>query len=168
MDLRAAIHAKPGLTIGVCVALVLVGGLFVWQGTKGRSSGPHYPALGNYYTADEGQTRIADKWSVVPPFDRDGNTYVRVFVFSCSDGKPFAGYLEKFTPEAQAAISSEEMEHLKIAKIQELGDHGLLVKRPGDANWVGKDTVDGAAVINIVCPENQQPAKGMYPDLAAR
>ena len=163
MNLRSAIHARPGVTIGVCIALVLVGGYFVVRGTRGTSSMPHYPNWGNYYTADDGQTWIADTWTQVAPFDRDGKTYVRVWVFKCGD-KVYAGYLEKFTPEAQADILSQEEERLKIVRIQELGDHALLVKRPGEANWVAKDSTEGELITRVVCPDNQEPTK-VLPDL---
>ena len=164
MEVRAELHSKPALTMGLCVALALGAFFFLFYRVKGSGPSVHYTVLGDYYTADEGQTYVPDVWALIPPFDRDGKTWVRLYLFTTDGKTPIMGYLEKYDPAVQAELLKMDEPRFQWARMNELGDRALLVKRPGDANWVAKESPEGAAIIAVSGPDGQ-PAKPLLPEL---
>src|SRR5690242_6366191 len=46
----------------------------------------------SWYTSDNGSTWFADDLSKLPPFEKDGKTVSRVYLYSCpGETKPFVG-----------------------------------------------------------------------------
>jgi hypothetical protein len=164
MELRSLMNGKPAVTISICVGLVIIGAIFVLRSGNVLKPKPKSVSVGHYYTADEGQTWEGDKFMLDPPFEKNGKTWIRVYVFTCGNGKPFAGYLEKYTPEALAQINGVEEAWMKTKTIDAMGNQGLLVKKLGSGDWVAKESVEGMDVIKVACPDGQ-PAKAVFPEL---
>jgi hypothetical protein len=115
-----------------------------------------------WYTADDGKTWYSDDKSLTPPFDRDGKTSVRAFVFTCDEDKhEFVGYLERYTPEAKQAIENSltavktEKEPPPAGLFDTLAKTGIEVKRPGDSTWINVSSPKAASIRKVACPAGQ-------------
>jgi hypothetical protein len=112
-----------------------------------------------YYTTDDGRTWFADAWEQVPPFDHDGLSAVRCYVFKTSNSGPFAGYLEMNTREMHDQLTGAA--HTIGPVIPTLG---MLVKRPGDKNWVPEASPAGQRILMVKSPDGSaQPPQPVYP-----
>jgi hypothetical protein len=119
-----------------------------------------------YYTTDNGASWFALKTDEFPPFNSDGKEAVRVHVFTCPDGKEFAGYLEKYTPEAKAILA--ELKTFKttgvqpdMGRIQEATMRGKLVKAIDGKEWLNSIDPRSRDVSSVKCPDGTAalPAK---------
>jgi hypothetical protein len=158
MNAREAISKHPRLSMGAGVLLILVAVASFLLQTRGSSA----PAEGDakaFFTVDDGQTWFTDDLTNLPPFDKDGKQAVRAFVFHCSDGKEFVGYLQRFTPAAKRAIdkvSHPDPNHagpLDASGIQMAYTVGREVKRPGETTWInGGEILKSLQISKVKCP----------------
>jgi hypothetical protein len=149
MGIRERINDNRGVTIGVIAAvIVLAVGAVVMQvmaGRKAFKSG--LPEL--YYTVDDGKTFFAANSKNVPPFDYQGKTAVKAYVFRCPNGKLFVGYVERYNEAAQKLI-------LAGKGTIDTQVFGRELKKPGDTKWVKSgDNAAVAKVTDIKCPDGQ-------------
>jgi hypothetical protein len=158
LGLREQINKKPGVASGAVGAAVILMILFVfWQIRGGRA--PTKLSIQSFYTIDDGRTWFADDYDKVAPFDHDGTPAVHCFVFKCSPSAPFAGYLQKFTPamyDQMTGLTKPDAQHSMLSPSGQ-----ILVKKPGDKNWVLSYTPEGLNVMEVHCPggstERPQP-----------
>jgi hypothetical protein len=147
MGIRDWTNRNPRTVSGVVGAVVVVAlASIVVQVMATRHRAPtSSPSI--YYSDDDGKTFFAASSDLVPPFDHDGQPAVRAYVFSCSSGKSFVGYLERYTPAAHDAIAAGH----RTADVERFGRE---LKRPGDATWVksGNLAIENK-ITNITCPD---------------
>jgi hypothetical protein len=137
-----------GLTAGVALAAILA---IVVQVMASRKKYPEgLPSA--YYSVDDGQSYFVAGMENVPPFQHDGKEAVRAHVFKCGNGKPFVGYLERYTPEAHKAVVEKRATPQHQISGREL-------KRPGANNaWVTtKDQKASIAIADVRCPDGGSP-----------
>ena len=149
--------------VGVGVVLVVVLLIVVMKkNTPQRYESSNVSSNKSYYTADEGKTDEAGPWDLVPPYEKDGKTFVRMYKFQ--DGKDVKiGYFEKYTDEARAVLMAEEEGRVRMVKIGQLGYGVRLVKRPGDETWVFRNTDEGQAIAEVMTSEGRGRAQPVFP-----
>jgi hypothetical protein len=129
---------RIGNVIKVCGALCAIGAavFIIWY------TYPHKPktnGMQEFFTDDDGKTWFADDGTKVAPFDHDGKQAVLAKVYETQNGKQFVGYLMKFTEEARAKVLQTQITHQAHsgpAAEKGVAYSGLLIKRPGDMQWV--------------------------------
>lgn len=160
MELRETIKQKPAIGIAVGMAFVALAAAVLasmyWPEPQADLSQA-------YYSSDDGQTWFADSATRAAPFDQDGKPAMIAYVYSYADGsKTFCGYLAKYTPEAKTAMEASIATAVKAGKPPEaaalLGDRefmkrGILVKKPGDKDWVPYGDPRANAVFTIKSPD---------------
>jgi len=120
-----------------------------------RSCAPGRPPLPQaYFTADDGKTWFAASLAHVPPFEHEGREAVRAFVFACDGGRTrFVAYLQKYTPEARAALERATASLADLRLAQDLaGMGGEQLKRPGDTEWIAAGDERADAIRKPRCP----------------
>ena len=124
----------------------LAGGAAVIQAVSGRHKYQVKPP-DSYFTADDGRTWFAGSSTSYPPFDHDGHTAVRAYVFQCG-GKQFVGYMERYSSKAKASLDAGGQLSPWMARF------GRELKRPGDPGWTPvKDEATESRIANIKCPD---------------
>jgi hypothetical protein len=161
MEIRKVLHERPAVTVSVVVVLLAIAGFFAYASSKPKATGKQWS--GNvWYTADEGKTWSPESPQKITPYtDGSGKTWVRAYVFSCKDGKPFCGYIEMYPPTARSRMGEPDT-LLAIVDVMETYRPYLVVKKPGDANWVPK--VQAQAITDVMCPGTSEKAKEVLPD----
>lgn len=159
MGIREKLNDNPAITTGITAAIIVIALIvIVWQ-LVSSNRGPTIPTQ-NWYTSDDGATYVADDIKLIPPFEKDGKTWVRAVVFKCKDGKPFVSHLERYTPKAKAALEDSRAKAEKGEMVSPDFDQvqmtGLEVKKPGtpDNAWVNSMNYEKAAEITrVTCPD---------------
>jgi hypothetical protein len=151
LGVREQINQKSGIALWAIGGVVLLLVCFVGWEFFGSRPSTHPPIGKCFYTSDDGRTWFADTADKIPPFDHDGAKAVVCLVFKCADSAPFAGYLRSSTQEfhdQKVGITRIDSAHLPLDPFA-----NVLVKRPGDKNWVPSYTPEGTKIINdIPCP----------------
>jgi hypothetical protein len=158
LGLREQINKKPGLASGITGGVVLVLVLIMFWQIRGGHRTPTTTTTRVYFTVDDGRTWFADDSSQVPPFDHEGAQAVRCFVFKCSSSAPFVGYLETLTQTAH--------DRLAPAALGTMGatPDDILVKKPGDKNWVLPNSPKGPKILDVHCPDGSvERPEPVYP-----
>ena len=162
MGLRDTLNTNRsfGLVAGIVLVVVAVGAIAY----QISSSGPAAPAGGDaFYTVDDGKTYFPSSTKELPPFQHEGKSAVRAYVYECND-KPFVAYLEQYTPEAKKVI--EEVNRPRQGGTPgpppNLGNaigaqqSGRQIKKPGDKDWIAALSPQGNALTReIKCPDGK-------------
>jgi hypothetical protein len=122
---------------------------------------PRYSNL-EYFTVDDGQTWVALPAPHFAPFDYQGKTAVQAMLFTGSNGKPFVGYLMKYTPAAQRALSAaSDTNASTTAPLHDtIRSEDRLYKRPGQGEWVpGNDPAAAEIWGAVVDPKTKARAQ---------
>ena len=163
--------------IAAAATLILAGAVLaiVWQ-VWPRSS-PPLPAHDWFYDLNSGQL-FAGPIGAIPPIDApsgpqpDGTPAgVRARVYSCHHCSPAdrtIAWLETYTVEHRDILRGPQNlpktpaedkpyipgpEHLEL-----MAGGGLLVKRPGDKEWIAHNTAEGRSLTVVPgCPTGQAP-----------
>ena len=165
LEIQARVRAKPAIAIRIGIAAVLVLVLLIIVMT--RRPPKQYPSSVTsgsncYYTADEGKTYDVGPWSWVPPYEKNGKTFVRMYKFQ--DGNNIKiGYFEKFTDEAHATLMAVEEGPARMAKMSDLSNAGRLVKKPGDTTWTPRSSEEGKAITEVMTSEGRGRAQPIFP-----
>jgi hypothetical protein len=139
-------HARAATGIGAAV-VVLATGLIVVQLLANRQTLPD-KLPDAYFTVDDGKTYFAAGSENIPPFDYKGQKAVRAFVFECTSGKRFVGYVERYNSEAHAKLLSGKDVTPQVQM------YGRELKKPGGNAWVKSgDFAAVAKVSDVKCPE---------------
>jgi hypothetical protein len=153
--------------IATVVALLLVVGGIAYI-VRSATAPPPTMSTDGYYTTDEGKTVFVDALSHLPPFEHDGQTASRVWMYSCDEGKTkFPGFLERYTPVAKARIESAMLDFNsgKTHMAPVVGPGDTEVKKPGPGNpWVSRANYQEAQkIITIRCPAGGGSAEIQLP-----
>ena len=163
MTLRERINRNPTQAAAFAAGGIVLALLFImWQACGGKGGGPGR----SYYSIDDGQTFFTDESTKIPPFKHEGKDAVRAHVFKCSDGKPFVGYLEMYSPQ-----DKKMMEDAIAGKAPPMAYAGYtgqaMVKKPGAGNpWIPLmpgATEMYAKTVQVTCPDGKTPER-VYPD----
>jgi hypothetical protein len=126
-------RVTTGITIGVVILALL---LIVWQLWPEPAIQPLTKA---YYTIDDGKTWFVEGIEKVPPFQHEGKEAVRAHVMMCGeDGKPFVGWMEKFTDDAKKKLDDlyANSDGKRPPERFEFEETARLVKRTEMKDWV--------------------------------
>ena len=119
----------------------------------------------SWYTTDDGMTWFADDARKISPFERDGKTAYRCYVYSCDDGKTMkVAFLEKYEERAKQFLENlqknpvPEMSDEQRAELHQIITKGILVKPPGtgDEGWVRQTDPMAPRIVTPKCPEGGQ------------
>ena len=157
MTIRETINRRPGIAgLGV-VIIVAIAAAFSLHGVRPKAlPGPITQA---FYSNDDGQSYFADALGKPVPFDHDGTPAYRAYVYRCENSsRAFVGYLARQVGRDSAAVHSTSTADAVSAGVHSSASTpGTEVKRPGDHNWVGLDSAEGAAIVNVTCPDGGRP-----------
>ena len=168
MGIRETLNKNPGLTTGVTAGIILLALVFIiWQVSGG--GGPSISTQA-WYTIDDGKTWFADDANKIPPFQHEGKTAYRVYVYKCADGKEFVSHLERYTPEAQKVLTEAQKKGAEAdpSILEMVYMNGVEVKDPGtgDKGWVKQ--ANYAVASKITEPRcasgNQEGLEAVAPD----
>jgi hypothetical protein len=147
--LRRWLNENPKIATAVGGGLMAVALIYIAV-TLLRSCNPSVPGyssgqLKNWYATEDGQNLYADDALLVPPFQKDGKTYYRAYVFKCPNGTQFVNHIEMYPPEIKAKM--EEIKAKSGAPLLEFSqfDDRTLVKRPGGPKWLAYSQQDTTA-----------------------
>ncbi|HET6248430.1 MAG TPA: hypothetical protein VFE47_12080 [Tepidisphaeraceae bacterium] len=126
---------------------------------------PRIPTT-SYFSDDDGKTWYIDGNKHVPPYDHNGKTAYRAALYICPNGKPFVQRLEGFDADSKAKIEAE-IAAGKPALSAEYAfqGHGMMIKRPGETEWVQLKEGDAEAqikwgkVMSATCPDGLPSAR---------
>lgn len=110
MGLRETLNAKPAITTGATVGLIVIAiVVIVWQILPSRDGGAGAGGVRKaYYSDDDGKTWFEDDLYKVTPFkSKNGKDAVRAHVFKIGDNKPFVQFLERFKPEVKEKLEKQ-------------------------------------------------------------
>jgi hypothetical protein len=159
LGIRETLNENRKLTIGVVSALIVLALTFVVISLVGGGSGvvdaPEPVKM--YYTDDDGATTFVDDATKLVPFERNGKPAVRARVFTCDGGKTkFVGYLERYSPEAKAALDKVKGTRQEAAMLDNIQTGGMEVKKAGPGNrWTRQMTPEARPILNVRCPDGK-------------
>jgi hypothetical protein len=132
---------KGVVVVSALLAIVVAGWTMV--GHFSEAGSVTYVSVA-FYTTDDGQTFFRDDFERIPPYDKSGKQAVRAVVFE-ANGKPFVGYMSRFSQSAKAAIEKYNADMAtgkytsgppaSFAAYQIATMSGAEYKRPGDKSW---------------------------------
>src|SRR5271165_3819230 len=97
---REYVNEHPLVSGGMALLGTMLIFFLIWRGAT-QSNDVTRALTQAWYTDDDGKTWYSGDKSRNPPFDHNGKTAVRAFVFKCdADNREFVGYLERYTPQA--------------------------------------------------------------------
>ena len=114
-----------------------------------------------FFTTDDGETWFADRAGKLPPYPVDGKPAVRAYIYACASGKPFVAYLERYTPDAIAKLSTEEARTKGLVDQELVIAEGTEVKRRGDTEWVLRRSDAGQRILDLKCPAGDSGVPAM-------
>ena len=167
MGIRETLNKNQKLvTLGTIGLIVLALAVIVWQMLPESGMAPPTQA---YYTIDDGNSYFVDDIAKVVPFTKDGKEAVRAHVFKCEGSSQlFVGYLERFTPQAKAALeafyNNPQNKGRVLPSRMEIEEQGRMVKRPKMPGWVPTMQYNIARPImqEIKCPDGSY-AREVFP-----
>ena len=125
-----------------------------------------------FYSDDDGQTYFVDDLWKVPPFDHNGKTAVRAYVFSYDGGKKqFVAYLMKYDDEMKNRFEQELAATRQSGEtVGAIVDNGppiilhISIKRPGlGHSWSGMNSDEATKAKQALSPDGS-PAEVVIPE----
>lgn len=166
MSVREMLNKNPAIASGAVLVVIAVAVFFIFRSTMGGPK-PKAPTEA-YFSVDDGASYFASDTKELAPFEHEGKTAVKAYVYKCADGKPFVGYLERYTPDAKKTLMAARAASDKAAgqggpqsgppiNVQSMAmaaQTGIEVKRPKDKNWVKMmDYGNAMKVKQVTCPD---------------
>ncbi len=155
MGIRETLNENPRAATGVAVGLIAV--TLIWVVWLLWPARPIVQGdLKQFYTDDDGASYFPDTYGKVAPFKHDGRDAVLAFVFRAGKGKPFVGYMEKYTDvgrQKKEEILADTAHKQRLrTELYPLEASEKLVKKPGASNkWVNPATdPTGAAQVRTI------------------
>lgn len=154
--------SKALLALAGCVIVLAI--VSLWYFWSGSST---YVGTDAFFSDDDGKTFFVDTSSNLPPFSHGGRDAVGARVFLDASGKPFVGYLERYT-EAGKARTRELLAERSAGKGNPGKDDVLLanmeLKRPNAKDWTRAADPKAAEIRKVMCPDKPtQPAMPHWP-----
>ena len=166
MNIREKMNARPAITAGVAFVILvvaLVAIYFQW----GRNKKLPVPRRA-FFTIDDGQSYFVDDINKIPPFDHEGKTAYRCYVFTADGGATkFVGRLERYTPQGKAQV--EEMLKNGGNAGMPMNRFGSLLKEikapgTGDKDWIPAGDPRAASLLVPQAPDGTSTnVKGVTP-----
>lgn len=147
MGLRETLNKRPLIAYSIVSVMVAIAAYVIYTTLSG--SGSSIPTQ-VYYTADDGQTYYVDSAKLIPPFESDGKTVLRAFVYECHD-EEFVNHLMRFRPDSHDAIRSEQAES-DSPDLTATAYSAREIRRSGESEWVGIMSPKGIDILQIECP----------------
>jgi hypothetical protein len=163
MGVREQLRDHPRVAAVVATLLVIAGGSLLYLQVAGGTvvSGPPRKL---FVTVDDGKTFFVAPAEQLPPFQHEGKTALRAYVFTCG-GAPFVGYLERYSDRAKALMLEGWKAQRESGAPPSMNPemlNGIEVKRPGETTWVRhSELARAAAIMNVRCPNQQDKAAEM-------
>ena len=168
MGIRETLNRNPSIATGTTLAIIVIAVAFiVYSYSQGGASSAKQPTKA-FFSVDDGKNWFEDDIAKLPPFDHEGKEAVRVMLFRCGNGKPFAGYLERYTAEVKKQLEEARSASTgpggkaparspqDIASLAVIMKMGKEIKKPGDATWTKiMDEQNRTKVMQVKCPEGQ-------------
>src|SRR5688572_28917480 len=149
MTVRESIERYRGLSIGITVAVIMLTICYLWWRSRGTGAARAAKA---FFSVDDGKTWFVDDATKRAPFQHDGSTAYRAYVFTCDNGNTkWVGYLERYTGAGEQTANTPPT--LPPARGQLVPPSGHEIKNPGAAEWVNSaDIFKASAVMTTQCP----------------
>ena len=168
MGIREQLNQKPAITTGATIGIMVLALGFIVYEIRGGSSGQYRVLTDRFYSDDDGATYFKDSLTKIAPYDHDGKQAVVANVFRCQGGKPFVGYLQRYTAKgvkamtaAAAKTATPSVGPNPIDELQQTESEYSL-PMAGDKGWK-KATAKGAdAILNVKCPEGNNDTLEPY------
>jgi hypothetical protein len=168
MSTRSFLEERAGalkLIVIVILAIAVFAVAFQLKGEPG--TGTERALDKAWFTIDDGRTWFADDARKCAPFEVQGKTAYRVYVFTHDGGRTrFAGFLERYTPDAKKALeeledspSKGDRKRTGKASMGSLRDavetSGKEVKTPktGDAGWTKIADPKAIEIVTVKAPD---------------
>jgi len=157
MGVREKLAANPRAAVAIAAAIVVFAvGIVYFEspaGDSGRAGAPRKMFL----TIDDGKTFFVGAAEPLPPFQHEGKTAYRAYVFTCDGGKTtWVGYIERYSEQAKALIKEmrkNQAEHGGPPSVPSALLEGIEVSRPGENQWVRQsDAALAHKVTAVYCP----------------
>jgi hypothetical protein len=133
-----------GVFTALCISVIVIE---IFASRQSHSTKP--PDY--YFTVDDGQTWFVESSEKYPPFDYKGGQAVRAYVFQCSSGKKFVGFLERYSASTKKDLDAGKPLDTGMIRF------GRELKRPGDAKWTKTgDMATETKIQNVTCPDGGQ------------
>lgn len=162
MGIRQTINDHPAISGSIAGAVcLLVVALLFWENSGHRTTPLTQYANKAFYSDDDGQTWFIDDVSKLPPFDHNGKPACRAMLFRCGTGKPFVGYLAKYSDAElkEIATLTASLQQRTPGATPAFGgepDFPMDVKKPGDTHWIpgtaATNPQQAAAYQHVVVP----------------
>jgi hypothetical protein len=138
LGIREKMNEKQGVI--VCIASAIIVGAAIVSILKARDQDrPPIPSRA-FYTVDDGKTFFVDDINNISPFEHDGRTAYRCYVFSCDGGKTkFVGRLERYTSQGKAEAEDLLKHHVSLGMpLKRFVSMETEIKAPGsgDTGWL--------------------------------
>lgn len=156
MHVREFISARGVWVAPVAIVVVIIAVCVLLRSTFHEARpGPITQA---YYSDDDGATYFADDLLKAYPFDHNGKTAYRAYVYRCGDsGNAFVGYLARQIGDGRSPAFTSTADAVKAAVHGGKNNTSVEVKKPGNNAWFSLDTPGGQAIANVVCADGQRP-----------
>ncbi len=158
-------HRWIGFAIAILGPAIAIGSLWHDKAVERREIESRTLA---WYSDDEGQTWFSQDFRMTrPPFNHDGKTAYRAYVFTTDGGKTcFVGYLRRYTPHAlQMLLWAQQMAASgpPPAGVNEsISRSGVEVKKPGGNDWINVADPRAKSIRQITGPGGA-PAQPVLP-----
>ena len=155
MGVREKLRDHPRVAAVIAALAVICGGSFLYLQVAGST--PRFgPPRELFVTVDDGKTYFAAPAEQLPPFQHEGKTALRAYVFACG-GTPFVGYVERYSDRAKTLMLEgwkAQQEKSGPPSMNPEMLNGIEVKRPGETTWIRhSDLARAAEIMNVRCPD---------------
>lgn len=149
MGVRLWLKEQQKGAMVVAVALAVLGiGVLVWRMAGSVVARPIGQSV--WFTIDDGKTWFAESSTKLPPFEHQGKTAYRCYVYTCDGGRTaFVSHLERFTPEITQRLKTGGAFDPMLASAIEVKEPGT-----GDTGWVKQSDPKAAAIMRPICPDD--------------
>ena len=168
MGVREKMSANPGPATAFAAAIVVIGlGIVYFQWPAGDSGRAAPKKM--FLTIDDGKTFFVAPAEPLPPFQHEGKTAYRAYVFTCDGGKTkWVGYLERYSDQAKTLLQEMRKSQAKTGGPPTLAPElvdGIEVSRPVEIEWVRQsDAARALKVTSVHCPNSSdKDAEMLFP-----
>jgi hypothetical protein len=157
MGIREKLSDNPRVATVMAAAIVAIGAAVLYLQWP-RSSDGFGPPAKMFLTIDDGKTFFVAPAEPLPPFQHEGKTAYRAFVFTCDGGRTkWVGYLERYSDRAKTLMAGMWKKQAATGgppPVPEGMLQGIEVAKPGELQWVRQsDTARALPIINVHCPD---------------